>query len=87
MTSRPVHYLADHERSGRGLFARREDARQWIEDQTNFHHAGQATKWVDGGHHGWQALRLGDGTTAGTVYEMKLDGLLPDDDAELGWGD
>jgi hypothetical protein len=85
MAHRPIHYLADHERSGKALFSRREDARTWLEEQTAYHHDGQATKWADGGHHGWQALRLGDGTTTGTVSELKLDGVLPDYDDEPGW--
>lgn len=76
---RPVCYLADHEQSGRALFSDNTEARSWIEHQTGFHHPGKATRWVDGGHHGWQALRLPDGTTAGHVYALQLDGTLPDD--------
>jgi len=80
MNHRPIQYLADHEQSGRALFTRRNDAHAWVEEQTDFHHGDQNARWVDGGEHDWEALRLDDGTTAGTVYALQLDGTLPDDD-------
>ncbi|MGY0065163.1 hypothetical protein ACWY4P_53585 (plasmid) [Streptomyces sp. LZ34] len=82
MSHRPTQYLADHARSGRALFAHRDDAHTWTEEQTSFHHPDQTFRWVDGGEHGWQALKLADGTTAGTVYALQLDGRLPDYDAD-----
>ena len=80
MPHRPTQFLslADHKRSGRALFTRREDARAWMEDQTRFHHPEQTARWIDGGEHGWQALKLADGTTTGTVYALQLDDRLPD---------
>lgn len=82
MSNRPIQYLADHNRSGRALFTRRDDARAWMEEQTRYHHPDQTARWVDGGEHGWQAHRLGDGTTAGTMYALQLDRALPDYDAD-----
>ncbi|WP_331756693.1 hypothetical protein [Streptomyces decoyicus] len=78
---RPTYYLADHAKSGRALFSVPTDAREWLEYQTDYHHAGQEVRWIDGGDHGWEALRLADGATAGSVYQLKLDGTLPDYDA------
>jgi hypothetical protein len=77
---RPLYYLALHGQSGHALFSEDSEARQWMEYQTDYHHPGQSTTWVDGGHHGWTAQRLDDGTTAGTVYAIRLDGTLPDHD-------
>jgi hypothetical protein len=77
--SRPFYYLADHEQSGRALFSSNAEARSWLEYQTDYHHAGKATRWVDGGEHGWQALRLPDGTSVAHIYALQLDKTLPDD--------
>ena len=82
----PTYFLADHALSGRELFSSNTEARRWIEYQTDYHHAGQAPRWVDGGEHGWQALRLPDGTTAGHIYALQLDKTLPEslDDEDFG---
>lgn len=76
---RPFYYLADHDQSGRALFSSNTEARNWLEYQTDYHHARKATHWVDGGEHGWQALRLADGTSVAHIYALQLDQTLPDD--------
>lgn len=77
-TAAPVRcYLAVHPRAGRALFRLPEDAREWAERQTDYH-SGQESRWVSGGEHGWEALRLPDGKTAATVYALMLDEKLPE---------
>ncbi len=74
----PFYYLAETDKGARELFSDREEARRWLEYQTRFHHPGQDTRWVDGGDHGWQALRLPDKHSAGHVYSLWLDKTVPD---------
>lgn len=69
-------YLAQHPRAGRALFRLPEDAREWADRQTDYHHPGQEPRWVSGGEHGWEQQHLPDGTTAATVYALMLDGTL-----------
>lgn len=71
-------YLVEHPRAGRAGFRLPEDARDWADRQTDYHHPGQAVRWVSGGEHGWEAQRLPDGTTAATVHTLMLDGTLPE---------
>ena len=75
---RPFFYLAEHAESGRELFSSNDEARRWVEYQASYHQPDATTRWVDGGEHGWQALRLGDGTSVGHVYAMQVDKHLPD---------
>ncbi|MDK1473626.1 hypothetical protein QNO07_09360 [Streptomyces sp. 549] len=71
-------YLVEHSRASRKLFTLPGDAREWAEKQTHFHYPRWSTRWVSGGEHGWEQLRLGDGTTAATVYTLLLDETLED---------
>jgi hypothetical protein len=69
-------YLVEHARASRKLFTWPDDARDWAERQTDFHYPQQSARWVSGGEHGWEQLRLDDGTTAATVYRLTLDETL-----------
>lgn len=76
-------YLVDHPRSGRALFSKLDDAREWADEQTRYHCPDITVHWIDGGGHGWHAQRTASGGTfdgAATMYALQVDQHAPRDD-------
>ncbi len=79
-------YLVDHPHSGRALFSKLDDAREWADDQTRYHCPDITACWADGGDHGWHAQRTTSGSTfdgAATIYTLHIDEHAPRDDADF----
>lgn len=86
MSDRPYLYLAEVPGSGRALFRRLDDAKDWCDYQLHHRHPGRRVRWVSGGEHGWWAQRW-EGRDpqemlkeSGTVTSIQLDETLPEYD-------